>query len=53
VEADDRSSIALVHVVHAEPVDIGVVRLEVVARQVLEALVRCAEDVHQLLAGRA
>ena len=37
---------ALVHVVQPQPVDIGVVRLEVEPRQPLEPLVRGAEDVH-------
>ena len=47
VEADDRAPLALVDVVQAQPVHLGVVGLEVVARQALEALVGGAEDVHR------
>ena len=46
VEADDRVARALVEVVQPQPVDLGVVRLEVEPGQALEALVGCAEDVH-------
>ena len=46
MEADDRSSVAgpLVEVVHSQTVDVGVVRCEVVTREIDEAVVRCAED---------
>ena len=47
MEADDRRAAALVEVVEPQPVDLGIVRLEVVARQAVEALVGCAEDVHE------
>ena len=45
VEADDGATRTLVEVVHPEAVHLGVVGLEVVARQVLEALVWGAEEV--------
>ena len=44
VEADDRVALALVHVVQPQAVDVVPVRLEVVARQAVEALVGSAED---------
>ena len=47
VEAHHRVAVALVHVVEAQSVDLGVVGLERVARQVVEVLVGCPEDFHR------
>jgi hypothetical protein len=47
VEADDWAALALLYVVEPQAVDLRIVRLEDVAGQALEALVRGAKDVHQ------
>ena len=47
MEADDRRTVALVEVVEPQPVDLGIVRLELVTGQPVEALVWGAEDVHR------
>ena len=45
VEAHDRRTVALVQIVQAQPVDLGVMRLELEAGQPVEALVWGPEDV--------
>jgi hypothetical protein len=44
VKEDDGIARTLVHIVHAQSVDVGVMRLVVEAREPLEAIVWCAED---------
>ncbi len=48
VEAEDRRAGALVEVMHAQPIDLEVVRLERIPREVLEAIVGRAEDLGHL-----